>query len=502
MSNPPDFPDWISPMLVKELRQGMRSRVFLVSFLALQVAMIFLAMIGLLSWKDESASTGITAFFWIIIGAPLLCIMPLSGLAAISGEQKAGTLDLIFLSRLSARRIVLGKWLAIVAQTILLVCAILPYVVLRYYLGGVDLAANLKILGWLFLASAVLTALAVALSPSTGRVARAIVPIGFILGLQFLGLVSQFNAFSGSGSVGSSAAATTAGYLLLAFLFLFFMLEMGAGKIAPEAENHSTPKRLIALALLLSGVFYSLLFPGISWFWTSALYLLAPICIGAVCEPVRKLPRVYRPFVRRGWPGRFLGLVLYPGWPSGVLFSLVVLFILFLLPHGPFASLFAGSGPHPIRHILLGTFSAPGSTPAPAWSLLVAVSIVGSFFLPAALLRLVKTRSISPVLLYILFQIALALLTLLANTGSGGLKGAVAVIPLCSLLLASTTSSWGEPSITAALLGTTILTILSLLVLFTKMIPCWKMILALEKTSAARDALSSETHVLPSSEPA
>ena len=31
-----DFPDRISPMLVKELRQGMRAKTFIVLFLALQ----------------------------------------------------------------------------------------------------------------------------------------------------------------------------------------------------------------------------------------------------------------------------------------------------------------------------------------------------------------------------------------------------------------------------------------------------------------------------------
>jgi len=39
-----DFADWFSPMLVKELRQGMRSRLFVISFLLLQGALIFVAI--------------------------------------------------------------------------------------------------------------------------------------------------------------------------------------------------------------------------------------------------------------------------------------------------------------------------------------------------------------------------------------------------------------------------------------------------------------------------
>ena len=36
--------DWLSPILVKELRQGMRARVFVISFLLLQLFLIVLVL--------------------------------------------------------------------------------------------------------------------------------------------------------------------------------------------------------------------------------------------------------------------------------------------------------------------------------------------------------------------------------------------------------------------------------------------------------------------------
>ena len=33
-----DFPDWVGPMLVKELRQGLKARAFEVTFVSLQVS--------------------------------------------------------------------------------------------------------------------------------------------------------------------------------------------------------------------------------------------------------------------------------------------------------------------------------------------------------------------------------------------------------------------------------------------------------------------------------
>ena len=82
----------------------------------------------------------------------------------MSEETRANTFDLVQLTRLTAFRITLGKWLALVAQTALLVAALLPYAVLRHYFGGVDVITDLVIIAHLMMASFVLTAGAVALS--------------------------------------------------------------------------------------------------------------------------------------------------------------------------------------------------------------------------------------------------------------------------------------------------------------------------------------------------
>src|SRR5438309_1669501 len=110
-----DFADWLSPMLVKELRQGVRNRLFVTTFILLQGAMLLTMAMTLLDAGDGSRSDS-TMFFWGILGVGILVILPLGGLNAIGGELKANTLELIFLTRLTALRIVAGKWLAILAQ--------------------------------------------------------------------------------------------------------------------------------------------------------------------------------------------------------------------------------------------------------------------------------------------------------------------------------------------------------------------------------------------------
>jgi cyanate permease len=49
--------------------------------------------------------------------------------------------------------------------------------------------------------------------------------------------------------------------------------------------------------------------------------VVTPAGVIALTEPLYLLPPICRPFVRRGAAGRLAGRFLYPGWPSGVLFT-------------------------------------------------------------------------------------------------------------------------------------------------------------------------------------
>jgi hypothetical protein len=60
-----DFPAWISPMLVKELRQGVQSGAFAWTFIGLQGAMFLLCSVFVLNGaegRDEQAAFAF--FFW------------------------------------------------------------------------------------------------------------------------------------------------------------------------------------------------------------------------------------------------------------------------------------------------------------------------------------------------------------------------------------------------------------------------------------------------------
>ncbi|MCE9518614.1 MAG: hypothetical protein K8R87_03475, partial [Verrucomicrobia bacterium] len=196
-----DFADWLSPILVKELRQGLKSKVFTGSFIVMQVVMIVTMGLRLLEQSESGigSGSGFDSFFWAMLWLPLLLLMPARGLRALSDESRENTFDLVQLTKMTALRIAFGKWLALFAQTLLLVAALLPYAVLRYYFGGVDVLNDLIIIAHMLMASMVLTAGAVVLSAAPLAV-RILVLVG-VLPVTTMGLSAFFmiRAFGGRG---------------------------------------------------------------------------------------------------------------------------------------------------------------------------------------------------------------------------------------------------------------------------------------------------------------
>ena len=465
-----DFPEWLSPILVKELRQCMRSRRFVISFLLLHAALIVVAVIALLVATGQGDTSIASGFFWTIIGALLLVVMPISGLGSVANERKANSLELIFLTRVTPRRILVGKWLAIVAQTVLLVCLALPYLVLRYFLGGIDVTRDLTTLALLMLGSALLSGVAVGLSPQLSRITRALLIIGAVFFLQVGWPLLLYGRTRGGSVVGGGAASWTTqlGIGLLAVLLLLMMFELGASKIAPVVANHSTSRRLIGLAaILIVGVLGGINVANTALL-PAAIVLLVPICVGALCEMPSALPAVYRPFVRRGLAGRLAGRFLYPGWPSGVLYTLLVL-ALFFVP----------------------AYFAVRGVVEPLWIWWIGMTIAGALLLPAAVNYTFLARFRRPLIVYISVQILCALLTAFAGIvyalSGGDFRAFVAIIPTCGLLL-SQSGAVHDTNLPLVLIGTSIVTFGSIALLLLKSRTAWRGIRAAETAASALTA--------------
>ena len=408
-----DFPDWLSPMLVKELRQGVRTRVFVTMFILLQVAMLMTVSLTLLVAANGGDTAVGTGFFWTVVGLPILFVLPLGNLGSINGEIRANTLELIFLTRLTAFRIVAGKWFASFTQCLLFVCAVLPYLVLRYFIGGVNLTVELTTLGWMLVASAVISAFAMGVSAYPPRVVRGLTGLFILGGLMLLGPAVEVLVRGSSPGAGTGAAVVV-GLLCCAGITTALMLEVATARIAPPAENHSAVMRLLAaggfvVALLASLVSYDSL--GITFY---AFAVAVVVCTVGLCEQGRWIPSLFRPFALRGWGGRMVGRMLYPGWYTAVPFTVAT---------------FAAFGALLRHQKMLGSMSAS------VWF----VALLGALLLPVALVRGFMPKTKRAPIFYVvvcLLSVAAAILAMVCDNALGTkLETPVCCLPLAALIV-------------------------------------------------------------------
>ncbi|CAN5661216.1 hypothetical protein BH09VER1_BH09VER1_00610 [soil metagenome] len=395
----PDFKDWLSPMLVKELRQGMRSRVFMAAFFLTQVLMILSTILNLTSSSGNGEfgvmSEFLNGVFWFMIAVPVLLLTPIRGFGSLHGEMKERTLELVFLTRLTASRITVGKWMALMVQALLLLCGVLPYVLVRYFLGGVNILADLQSLLFILVVSGMLTALTVALSPYESKLLRGLLVIGLFIGFFILlaNFVTLISVGMTLGTTASVVAFFYGGLALFVPAVIILSLEIGASRIAPSAENHAILKRLIGIYFVVAGAILICLHAGASTVITYVLALLTIVAIDALAETQEFNRTVYRPFLKLGAIGRFLALFLTPGWVSASWYILLLTVV-------------CGAG--------LALAGDAGNE-------LTRVSFLGSLIFPAALIRLFVPRTQHFLGFYIAIQFFCgALFILFAMAGIGG----------------------------------------------------------------------------------
>lgn len=327
-----DFSDRLSPMLVKELRQGLKSHVFTWGLIAMQLALIIMAVV---SMEDGNSRDTNTAFWWSVAG-PICLLLPMRLANALRDESGGNTLDTLLLTQLSAWRIALGKWLATCALQVLVAMTALPYLILRYFSGGVNMPLEVAWLGIYVVMGMVTSAVMLGMSWFPHFLLRAAIMLAVLAAAAgFCG--GTIDEISRANNYGIDEAFTelrwpgTIFALLLTAWVTFYFLDLGAARLAPVSENRATRRRLVALAVLgIGGACCFGKFPDRDTAPVMAMMLgmgMVLPAIQAICERPANYAPVLQPFVRRGPAGRLAGRVLYPGWHTGLVFALLILLV-------------------------------------------------------------------------------------------------------------------------------------------------------------------------------
>ncbi|MDR2862680.1 MAG: hypothetical protein LBV54_02200 [Puniceicoccales bacterium] len=285
---------------------------------------------------QNSASKSDDTIFWLILslGAGVIATR---GLWALDAERDGGTLELLRLTALSSWGVVAGKWVALMAQLALFLASLLPYGVMRYYIGLLDTGNDARNFIFATGMGMVFGALSVCLSCLHRWLAWTV--WGGVLAMWVLG-IRKF-AYTGSWEM-------LTGLVFIAGIIAALFLAMGASAFASAAENQAVRKRVLLWMLFLPmaaalwldwkagnrrmenlGVAFSVL---------SGAALL--VCADALAAQDVTTPHALRGFIRRGKAGAVAALVFAPNRAAAFFFTVLTwlgvmaaFFSIFLLEH-------------------------------------------------------------------------------------------------------------------------------------------------------------------------
>jgi len=253
------FTDRLNPILVKEVRQSLRGRYFrLLFWLTLFVSTMAGLMVVAAGAADEHVEELGQPFFMVMFGcmsAAVHVFTPFSAYLSTSSEWDENTHDLLVLSNLGPRQIVLGKLLSALTQALLYYSTFGPFLVFAFLLNGIDLLSISVLLGCSFAACTCLSLVGIAFASLIRQKA------GRGLVMAVFGATLVMTWFGGMGAAfeitQSPQDLRDPEGQIGVVMFLTFALLIGglfgtiaAARFAHEEENRSTGLRVLGTSVI------------------------------------------------------------------------------------------------------------------------------------------------------------------------------------------------------------------------------------------------------------
>jgi len=288
-----EFPDWLNPIFVRDLRQGLRASFFVWAFVLLQ-SLAFVA--ALAEWAMAQLFGGggggpiFAGAFPVVTTLIFGFFLPFSLFNSLQPELGRGrNAELLLTSRLTRWQIVRGKLLVATTLSALLLVSLLPYFLIRYFLGGVELIGLIAEMLGLLVANAAMSAIVIGASAFSSHIVRFVV---IFLLMSFHSMTAAAYAIRGSITGLPTSFFTLdafAGQTLASILFMILCLQLGRAKL--QTSRHA----IDPLAKVLVFIFLTPIAHGIivaSGGPLPAILLLSLMLAGALLfdrdRPVKK----------------------------------------------------------------------------------------------------------------------------------------------------------------------------------------------------------------------
>lgn len=266
--------DWLNPILVKETRQALKSRQFVVTFGLLLIVAWGWSMLGVAMMGPE-ASYGVQrgsylfVGYYVILALPLLVIVPYGAFRSLAAEQEDRTFELMSITTLDPRQIVSGKLGSAVLQMLIYLSAVAPCIAFTYMLRGIALPTIFFLLFYTFLGSLGLSLAGLLVGTLTDEkhwqsVLSVLVVLGLLIAFwSACALAVEVVDYSDFGVTEREFWIANAAFLSAYVSYFALVYFAAAAQLSFPSDNRSTRLRVTMLGQFL-------LFVGwMSWVWVT-----------------------------------------------------------------------------------------------------------------------------------------------------------------------------------------------------------------------------------------
>ena len=344
------FDRLLNPIVVKELRQAVRSRFvsgMLILFLIVQLSVVTVVVLDRADMAEDfslSAGREITSLLFAILIVACLLFVPLYTGVRLTHERGDIQGDLMYTTTISPWAIIRGKLVSAVMLTVLIYSVCMPFMTFTYLLRGVDVQVLLLCLGVGFVGVLIGVQLAILWSciRASGvlRVLMNLAGMGLLVAMA-VGLISLLDEAMSYGLPTDEpefwAVMGTMGALALLAVGLVHCLSVAL--ISPDSSN-----RMLATRIYLTATwFIALIIAGYWWdeigdwefmyVWAvGAVAILIAALMVAVSERQELGPRVRRAIPRNPL-GRLIAFLFYSGAAGGILWCVILMGLTLLIAH-------------------------------------------------------------------------------------------------------------------------------------------------------------------------
>jgi hypothetical protein len=244
--------DRFNPIVVKEVRQALKSRQFVITFLLLLLAAWAGSIFGV-SYLGESIDYGSAAVtfyagFLFALCTASLVIVPFSTFRSIVEERTETTLELLQITALSPMQIVRGKTLSAMVQVLVYYCAIAPFIAFTALLPGFDVVHVTFSLVMLFITALCFSIVALAIGAQARNTTFQALSSLFVIAVAFGGMLTFFGFMTAAGrGIPFDDSDTWWALALVVFLGIStgYVCEQAAvAQLTFDSDNRSTGLRL------------------------------------------------------------------------------------------------------------------------------------------------------------------------------------------------------------------------------------------------------------------